>query len=235
MLPSSQSILMRLKAPRNGHRSTVLETLRRGSLLAVVMLLATACSGDDHTAWTEEVLSHDGTVFTLEGEGVRRGGGFPTAHRGSIAYQSYFHRPSGAYWRAPGIIRPDIFELIDGVPHVILILQGSLICEHFGYPDNSLAAFRWSYRSGWQRVAISFPLENWHMNVLYQVFSARDRARDVKGHVSIEFKESRDRKIILKDWVRDNGAFCSSKRTGGRQVNDRVIPNLSGFHTRPDN
>ena len=204
---------------------------RRGLVAAVVMLSA-ACSDADKTTWTEEVRSHDGTVFVLEGEGLIAPGSL-TTHRGGVIYQSYFHRPTQAYWRGPNILRPNVFDLIDGAPHVMLLLGHSHSCKHFNYPEQSVVVFRWSSTKGWRRVALDFPIENITFNVLYQVFSTRDKARDVSGHVDIANKDRRDRKM-LKDWIDADGGFCAKSRQEPGLKTDYVIPDLSGFHARTE-
>lgn len=75
----------------------IIKCVKRTFLMFILFFSMVACSGTDKAQWTEEVRSWDGSVFHLEGRGEIGSSGWPTAHRGTMRYVEYYHRPTQAY------------------------------------------------------------------------------------------------------------------------------------------
>ncbi|MBC7859451.1 MAG: hypothetical protein H7Z39_11885 [Burkholderiaceae bacterium] len=210
----------------------LMRVVAKAALGVALLSGASACSRNDTAVWIEEVESRDGSVFQLEGKGERGASGFPFAHRGGIGYQSYYHRLSKAYWKAPAPYYPEVFDLVDGVPYVVVALRGNMLCHLLDYPANSLLVFRWTDKAGWERAPSDVLPHGLHLNILSEVFSERDKARDVRGFVSLQSKNPYGVKETLADSIRKGGDLCEKLR-GGSIKTDYVVPRLTGFHGRP--
>ncbi|MFL6673083.1 MAG: hypothetical protein ACJ8LG_07310 [Massilia sp.] len=202
--------------------------------LVLILLLGLAASSKNQSAtWVEEVESRDGSVFQLEGKGEIGAHGFPFARRGSIVYRSYYHRPSGAYWNAPEPLVPDVFDMVGGVPYVVVVLRDARLCQLLAYPDDGVLAFRWSPHDGWQRVPVQGLPGGLHTNVLTQVFDASDKSQDIQGFVSVHRKTQEIDRVSLKQLIEKNAGFCDKAGSDTDFARAKATRPLAGFHPRP--
>jgi len=162
--------------------------------VAVLTVPLLGCSPSvDVVRWTEEVKSHDGSMFLLEGRAKR--GRNPIVvfqHRGAITSIEYYHRASGAYWKSPGSgFMPAVFDLINGVPYLVIPVVSEIVCIWFDFPEKDLLVYRWQ-DNGWRRAGSAELPPELDFNLLVGIFNERDRSKDVSGLVTFEFKEQRD-------------------------------------------
>lgn len=203
------------------------------------MLFASALSGcfsSDTARWTEEVRSSNGTMFQLEGHAEIGSNGWPTQHRGNLHYIEYYHRPTKAYWRSPGGFNPVTFDIVNGVPYVVILVANSLECSLMNYPEQGLLIHRWNSANGWERVQSTELPTNLEMNLMQQVFDVRDKIGDAQGFISFDRKSYRegDRIGELTRWINEYGNSCEKYRKIGPVQTDVKAPEFVGFHGKPN-
>jgi hypothetical protein len=207
-------------------------------LLLITIFFMTGCNGSDTARWTEEVKSWNGSVFQLEGRGEIGSSGWPTAHRGAIRYVEYHHRSTQAYWKSSGEYQPIIFDLVNGVPYVVIVISNDFECYMTNYPEQGLLIYKWNISNGWQSVKAENLPPKFEFNLMEQMFNTRDKSRDVKGFVSLSTKvirEGGDRIGDFKKWKDSYGSECEKqKRLGGTWKTDAKVPNYLGFHGKPN-
>lgn len=222
---------------------------RRLVLAALLCWLVSGCSeAVDVVRWTEEVRSHDGSTFLLEARATR--GRAPIVrfeHRGPVVSIEYFHPPSGAYWNAPGSgFMPSGFDLIEGVPYVVVPVGSEIACIWFDFPDKDLLVFRWN-GAGWARAGYADLPAGFDFNLLAGKFHERDPKRDVSGFVTLEMKRSLDgeRGGGIKGFLerRGGGTWCAGHKARYERLGikpfeafqtDKSPPRLEGRHGIPD-
>lgn len=150
-----------------------------------------ACSGTDTAEWKEEVKLHDGQVIVLERRATIGSSGFPTQHRGSIRHWEICYRPMNVYWKSGGVFRPEIFDIVEGIPYVMVPVPGCTSCQLYDYPEKSAMFFRFG-KDGWKRIPFSeFPREL-DTNLLRRALSGRSHRDDVKGFMTLAAKAKWD-------------------------------------------
>ena len=216
-------------------------------LAALLCWLVSGCSeGVDVVRWTEEVRSHDGSTLLLEARAKR--GRAPIVrfeHRGPVVSIEYFHPPSGAYWKSPGSgFMPSGFDLIEGVPYVVVPVASEIACIWFDFPEKDLRVFRWN-GAGWVRAGYADLPAGFDFNLLAGKFHERDPKRDVSGLVTLEMKPSLDgeRGGGIKGFLerRGGGTWCAGHRAryASQGINDpgsghsEKPPKLEGSHGHP--
>jgi hypothetical protein len=211
----------------------VLGSIANAAIVFLLLSGLAASSKNDSASWVEEVQLRDGTVLQLEGKGEIGANGFPFADRGSIAYRSYLHRPSGAYWNAPEPLVPEVFDTIGGVPYVVVVVHDSTLCPLVDAPVDGVLAFRWSRLAGWQRVPAAGLPGDLHTNVLTEVFDPRNKSQDIQGFISLHRKAQEIDRVSLTELIGKNAGMCEKAgRPAGAARGDATRP-LTGFHPRP--
>ncbi len=219
------------------------------TIFPVVSLLA--CSpGPDVVRWTEEVRSHDGSIIVLEAKAARaRAPIVLFEHRGPITLVEYYHRPSGAYWKSPGAgFMPAVFDLIDGVPYVVVPVGSEIVCIWFDFPERDLLIYRWQ-DSGWRRATYAELPADLDFNLLHGIFNERDRSDDVSGLVTLEIKAQRDGSRGSGGGMKrfldrtKGGTWCAGHKARYEKLGvkpleafrtDETPPPLEGTHGTPD-
>lgn len=216
-------------------------------LLPVALLLG--CSpGADVVRWTEEVKLHDGSAITLEARAKRgRESIVLFQHRGPITSIEYFHPPTKAYWKSPGAgFMPTAFDLVDGVPYVVIPVVSEIVCIWFDFPEKDLLVYRWQ-DTGWRRVSFAELPPEVDFNLLVGIFNERDRSGDVSGLVTLEFKAQRDgtRGGRLRGFLErhEGGTWCAQNKARYEKLGKKPLevfqttrtpPELKGSHGAPD-
>jgi hypothetical protein len=116
-------------------------------------------------------------------------GGFPDASRGRDVDFQFKYEPLGVHWRGPAIRKPVAFDVIDGVPHLVLFTMDRRSCVGKS-PKDYLAQFvKWS---GGQWVDVphaEFPVEKVLLN-LHNDYWGRTSGGDAKGLVKDAWKRT---------------------------------------------
>jgi hypothetical protein len=177
----------------------------------------------DVAAWKEEVKLHDGRVIVLERKGTKGSSGFPVEHRGTVRYWEMCYRPMNVYWKSGGVFQPEIFDIVNGVPYVMVPVGGCSVCQLYDYPEKSAMFFRFE-KEGWKRISFAeFPREL-DTNLLRRVFDRRDKREDVKGYLNLESKakrqgDPREWGGTFRQWMEgERGRQCEVCRAGPRGV-----------------
>lgn len=219
-------------------------------LCAAVLIasLASCSPGPDVARWTEEVRSHDGSIFLLEGRSMQaRQAIVLFQHRGPLISDEYYHRASGAYWKSPGSgFSPAGFDLVAGVPYMVVPVGSEIVCIWFDFPEKDLLIYRWQ-NQGWRRARYADLPPGFDFNLLNGIFDERDRKRDVSGYVSLETKRSRDGEAGggIKGFLerRNSGTWCASHKARYEKLGLKPLeafrttetpPKLEGSHGTPD-
>ena len=213
---------------------TVIKTLFITSIIAAS---TGGCSTSDTARWTEEVKSWDGTVFQLEGRAERGADGFPIAHRGPMHYIEYYHRPTKAYWRSPGGYFPRIFDLVNGVPYVVIHINNESQCMILNYPEKSLLIYRWDSTKGWQSVNSNELPPNLEWNVMSLIFDSQDKTKDKRGFISLNNKVAEEGTRVgeFGTWNMQWGNNCAKQKLSGlKGETTQIAPNFLGFHGTPN-
>ena len=219
----------------------IIKFVKRILVMFILFSSMAACGGTDKAQWTEEVRSWDGSVFQLEGRGGIGSNGWPTAHRGKIRYVEYYHRPTQAYWRSSGGYRPIIFDLVNGVPYVVILIDNDMQCYLLNYPEEGLLIYKWNKTIGWQSVKPTELSLKFEFNLMEQMFDTRNKKDDVKGFVSLRTKairEGGDRVGDFAKWKAEYGSTCEKVKIqvmkGRKLSTDEKVPSFEGFHGNPN-
>jgi hypothetical protein len=213
---------------------------RRFFVGAVLLtLLVTGCSpGLDVVRWTEEVKAHDGSIIVLEARATRaRQPIVLFERRGPVTSVEYYHRPSGAYWKSPGAgFMPATFDLVDGVPYMVVPVSSEIVCIWFEFPEKDLLIYRWQDQ-GWRKAHYGDLPSSLDFNLLNGIFNERDRSKDVSGFVTLEIKRSRDgeRGGGIKGFLerRNGGTSCAGHKARYEKLGRKPLEAFKTDDTPP--
>lgn len=150
-----------------------------------------ACSRIDTAEWKEEVQLHDGRVVVLDARATRGRSGGLTAHRGALLTWELCYRPVKAYWKSSSLYKPDVFDIINGKPYVVVPLRSCLVCFIHGFPSFSALVYRWE-GGEWKPAMPEELPPRVTPNLLGNVWSSSDWRGDASGFYSLEGKRRRD-------------------------------------------
>lgn len=202
----------------------------KAAVLASLLVLIAGCYRTDSARWLEQVPSWDGTVFKLEGHAE-----IPTwlllPNRGPTTFVSYYHRPTGAFWKQGYGYRPLVFDLVKGTPIVILGMDSDGKCYWHGWPTTRLVAYRWT-GNGWEETSLSdLPIDKMRANLLTSIYHSRDASKDISGLITLPEKRGRGwLDLPLNEWTVKYGAPCERRV---RFDNIGPAPILTGSHGVP--
>jgi hypothetical protein len=199
-----------------------------------------SCSRIDTAEWQEEVRLHDGRVVVLDARATRGSSGWPTEHRGALRTWELCYRPARAYWKSSPLYPPEVFDIINGKPYVVVPLRSCLVCYLHGFPAFSALVYRWD-AGEWQQAAPEELPASVTPNLLGNVWSDRDRRHDANGFYSLEgkrrrdFEDDRSRAIRIKNFERqvrdtEKGECPACKAAGERVKTTRTPADFSGKH-----
>lgn len=212
------------------NRNPMQQIMKFGLILMTVISIS-ACS---KTTWKEEVALHDGTTLIVERSQVR--GGLHELGQGSTitAHSMKFTLPGSdkaILWKSekPEEIGYDsmgllAFDLIGGVPYVVLRPVGCLSYNKWGRPNPPYVVFKYVDQQ-WRRLPVSeLPGEITKPNLLIDTYGHYDVEETVKsGFVSASsvrrFNGSltqEEYKAIVHHEIKVVSSDCGKKRYDGR-------------------
>jgi hypothetical protein len=172
-----------------------------------------ACNGIDVAEWTEEVKLHDGTMIQVWRRARARSSGFPNANRGGDIDFELKYAPLGVQWKGSWNRSPISFEIIDGVPHLVLYIGNREACANKAKTDYMAEFLRWSNGQWVEVPQAAFPTEKARVNLHAQYWghSTRDDARGFLHWSDKTLYGNRD--DTIKTYFERGQRFCS--RLGG--------------------
>jgi len=167
------------------------------------------CSGTDTAEWTEEVKLHDGRMITLWRRARRRSSGFPNATRGGYIDFELRYDQMKLYWKShTSQVRPEAFEIFDGVPYLVLHNTSTEGCTRSVSPTFHILVLRWQAGEWIEVPQSSIPLNATKMN-LYSSYSGNDSDSDAKGFITwTEKMRDRDQEISVEKYYTTRGDAC---------------------------
>lgn len=211
------------------------------ALSVVVLAFATtSCSRIDTAEWKEEVRLNDGRIVVLDARATRGSWGGPTQHRGALLTWELCYRPAKAYWKSSAAYKPDVFEIVNGKPYVVVPLRSCLLCFIHGFPSFSALVYRWEGGEWKPAMPEEFP-SRVTPNLLSNVWSSSDWRGDASGFYSLEGKRRRDheddqtRAMRVKEFEqqvleREKGQCPTCKAAGETVTTTRKPGDFSGTH-----
>jgi hypothetical protein len=162
------------------------------ALAAAVPLSACGGEGIDTAEWTEEVKLHDGRMIQVWRKARAMHGGFPNASRGRDLDFELKYEAMHVSWKGPWNRVPASFEMLDGVPHLVLFIADPASCV--ARPPTDYAAQFLRYQNDqWVEVPQGeFAVETALIN-LYQDYWGRSKEDDARGLVTWRQKAENDR------------------------------------------
>lgn len=162
---------------------------------SIAVLSLNACGKSiDVAEWTEEVKLSDGTMVTVWRKARAYSGGFPNSSRGRNIDFEFRYAPLNVRWAATlseTLNRdPVSFDIIDGVPHLVLYVGDREGCRNRLKADYTAQFLRW-VNGQWVEVPqVQFPVDRALMNLSgdYWGYTPKD---DYKGLVRWEEKRLR--------------------------------------------
>lgn len=212
----------------------------RGLRGVAALTVIASCSTVDTAEWREEVQLHDGGVVLLDARATRGSSGSPVEHRGNLRTWELCYRPAKAYWKSSAAYKPDVFEIINDKPYVVIPLRGCLLCFVHGFPSFSALVYRWE-GGEWKQAAPGELPANVIPNLLGNVWSDRYRSDDATGFYSLQDKQRRDREddrsrgIRVRNFERqvldtEKGECSVCKARGDTAVTTRKPADFEGKH-----
>jgi hypothetical protein len=174
-----------------------------------VGLATTGCDGIDVAEWTEEVKLHDGSVITIWRRARARSSGFPNAERGGDIDFELKYQPLGVQWKGTWHRDPVSFEIMDGIPHLVLYINDRESCSLKAKTDYTAQFLRW-INGQWVDVSQSeFPIGRATMN-LSGAYWGRTTKEDFKGLIRWDDKTLRGNKTdTVKSYFERGQRYCS--------------------------
>lgn len=152
-------------------------TTRRKSVRQLIPILAgllmisfnVAGKSIDVAEWTEEVKLSDGRMVTVWRKARAYSGGFPNSKRGRNIDFEFRYEPLGLWWVATmseKFVRdPVSFDIIDGVPYLVLHMGDREGCRNRPKSDYTAQFLRW-VNDRWVEVPqAQFPVDRALMNL----------------------------------------------------------------------
>lgn len=150
----------------------------------------------DVAEWTEELLLHDGKSITVWRRAVAKSGGFPEPRGANLEFELKYE-PMGVHWKG-GAFRPLVsFDLVDGVPHLVVYVLDRETCQRMRKTDIRAEYYKWQHNQ-WVQVPLEeFPVQVVRHN-LWESYWGREPENDAKGHIT---------------WQRKSGSFKTPPRS----------------------
>jgi hypothetical protein len=165
--------------------------MKRRNFLMMGTAMTAGCawgSNIDVAEWTEEVKLSDGRMITVWRRARAYSGGFPNSRRGRDIDFEFKYESLGIYWKSNWARRPMSFDIIDGVPYMVVFISDRELCH--GRPGTDYAArFLVWHHGQWHDIDQSvFPVGRAIVNlsVSYRGYSAED---DYSGLIAWKNKE----------------------------------------------
>lgn len=184
--------------------------------IAIQVALA-GCTRYDEAVWSEEVKLHDGRMILVERRARRQPSGFPAAPRGRELDVELRYPEMNVVWRSDGTSQPLSFEVLNGVPYLVLVTRDPAHCA--GKPDDALRAvfLVWNGKDWSELDGGSFPTQRALVN-LYERYWGHGPDDDAKGLVTWQEKATRDgfsssAPSSVRDWYARTGNNCALYRT----------------------
>jgi hypothetical protein len=155
-------------------------------VLAVVAMLDACGKNIDVAEWTEEVKLHDGQMIQVWRKARAYSGGFPNSKRGRDIDFEFKYAPMNVQWKSTlsgiSIRHPVSFEILDGVPHLVLYIGDKSSCSDRPKTDYSAQFLRWTNGQWVEVKQADFPVDKTLMNLSLDYWG-HSTADDYKGTV----------------------------------------------------
>lgn len=189
--------------------------------MACILSLAACGQNIDTAEWTEEVRLSDGRMVVVWRKDRAAGVGFPNAPRGRLIDFELKYEPMSVHWQDKTshthVRFPTSFDIIDGVPHLVLEAGGRDVCVD--RPDSDYAAQFLKWIGGqWVDVAqAQFPVDRVLVN-LYAHQWGQTTKDDARGLISWQTKAERhgfnaDRPDTVRLYFERGGRICANRRS----------------------
>jgi hypothetical protein len=174
--------------------------------------------GIDVAEWTEEVKLSDGRMVNVWRRARAHSGGFPNARRGSNIDFEVRYEPLRVRWKDEvthsHVREPVSFDIIDGVPVLVLYIGDREGCRNRLPSDYSAQFLKWSDGQWIDVPQAQFPVERALMN-LYTRYWGRTTKDDARGLITWQLKAERngfyaDRPDTVKSYFARDARTCES-------------------------
>jgi hypothetical protein len=144
-------------------------------------------------SWDEDVLQADGRLLLVHRTATYGPDIWGRSGQGSLKEQTirFIHNGQKIEWENsdlwPIVYMPDILDVIDGMPVLVMPVHRWGPCEKYGFPQEGLVAF--GYRNGrWDRIALSDLPKELRVNLLRSTHAIQywDRYKDKRITPSIK-------------------------------------------------
>lgn len=130
----------------------------------------------------------DGQLITIWRRARRYSGGFPNSNRGPNIEFELKYEPLGIYWKGDWSRHPMSFDIIDGVPYLVLFISDKDLCINRPKTDYSAQFLRWHHGRWFDVSQIDFPVYRALINLSVS-FWGRTTADDYKELIVWRKKE----------------------------------------------
>jgi hypothetical protein len=190
--------------------------MKRRIFLATGLLAATGCAGGskiDVAEWTEEVKLSDGRMITVWRRARRYSGGFPNSRRGPYIDFEFKYDPLGIFWKGDWSGEPVSFDLIDGVPYMVVFTSNKYLCYGRPSTDYSAQFLRWQNGQWIEVRQADFPVQRALINMSLH-FWGNSTSDDYKGRITWEKKRlpggfNQDHPDTVKLFFERGSRFCN--------------------------
>ena len=177
----------------------------RGVLVAIVLLAGSVHDasaflglGEVTTVWEEDVLLRSGQVLPIKRTQTIGPDEFFRAGRGLLLKQTiaFKHDGKSVKWTYdvvwPIHYKPDLLDIVDGEPVVVMPVYREEPCEKYGFPKEGMAAFRYRGKR-WTQVSVGELPADLKVNLLLHTHPIQHRPEYKGKRIDLDAKRSLDR------------------------------------------